>query len=161
VDVVGREATGIWANGDFRRLWAAATLSAAGDYLRLFAVPFLVFSLTRSALNTGGTLALETLPYLLVSPFAGVLADRVPRRALMIASRVAQLLLVGSLPAAYYAGMLSLAQVYGTVFALGCVEVVFGAASLSALPGLVAPAQLVAANSAVQLSLSPRRPAGS
>lgn len=145
---------GIWANPGFRRLWAAATLSVVGDYFRLFAVPFLVFSLTGSALNTGATLAVETLPYLLVSPFAGVLTDRLPRRRVMIASRLAQLALVGSLPAAYYAGALSLAQVFGVVFAMGCVEVVFGAASLSALPGLVAPGQLVAANSAIQLSFS-------
>lgn len=145
---------GIWANAGFRWLWAAATVSVVGDYFRLFAVPFLVFSLTGSALNTGATLAVETLPYLLVSPFAGVLTDRLPRRTVMIASRLAQLVLVGSLPVAYYAGALSLVQVLGVVFAMGCVEVVFGAASLSALAGLVAPGQLVAANSAVQLSFS-------
>jgi hypothetical protein len=37
---------------DFRRLWAASTLSALEDYFRLFAIPLLVFALTRSALGT-------------------------------------------------------------------------------------------------------------
>jgi hypothetical protein len=43
----------------------------------------------------------ETVPYLVVSPFAGVLTDRVFRKWVMAASRLVQMLLIGSLPAAF------------------------------------------------------------
>jgi MFS family permease len=139
---------------DFRLLWAGSTLAALGDYFRLFAIPLLVFGLTRSALGTGATLAVETVPYLVVSPFAGVLTDRVDRKRVMVASRLVQVLLIGSLPAAFYAGVLPVAQVYVVALLAGCVEVVFGAASLSGLTNLVPAGELVAANSAIQVSLS-------
>lgn len=144
----------VWFEADFRLLWLATTVAALGDFFRLFAIPLLVFSLTGSALNTGAALAAETVPYLVVSPLAGVFADRADRRRVMIATRVAQFAIVGSLPGAYYTGLLSLPQIFAVSFAAGSADVVFGAASLAGLTHVVAPSRLVAANSALQLTFS-------
>ncbi|MBO0830572.1 MAG: MFS transporter [Actinobacteria bacterium] len=140
--------------GDFRRLWLASTIAALGDYFRLFAIPLLVFALTGSALTTGATLALETVPYLIVSPVAGALTDRFGRRHVMLTCRVIQAVLVGSLPATFYGGVMSLPQTYAVALLTGGVEVVYGAASLSGVPALVGRESLVTANSALQMSLS-------
>lgn len=144
----------IWREGDFRLLWLAATAAALSGYFRLFAIPLLVFALTGSALNTGAALAAETLPYLVISPLAGVLTDRVSRRQVMIITLLAQAALTGSLPGAYYAGLLSLPQIFAVSFAAGSGDVIFGAASLSGLTNVISPSRLVAANSALQLAFS-------
>lgn len=144
----------VWRNPDFVRLWATSTISVFGDFFTVFALPLLVFSTTGSALQTGLTLAAETVPYVVVSPFAGVLADRMDRRRILVVTRIAQFLLVGSIPLAAAFGVLAMPQTLGVAFLSGGVAVVFGAAALSAVPNLVAADHLVAANAAQQLSFS-------
>lgn len=144
----------MWRNPDFVKLWAAASISVFGDFFTWFALPLLVFSTTGSALQTGLTLAAETVPYVVVSPFAGVLADRLDRRLILIVTRLAQFLLVGSIPLAAAFAVLTMPQILVVAFLSGSVAVVFGAAALSAVPNLVVPQHLVAANAAQQLSFS-------
>lgn len=144
----------MWRNADFVRLWAASTISVFGDFFTVFALPLLVFSTTGSALQTGLTLAAETVPYVVVSPFAGVLVDRADRRMILIVTRVAQFFLVGSIPAAAALGVLTMPQILAVAFLSGSVAVLFGAAALSAVPNIVVPEHLVAANAAQQLSFS-------
>jgi len=144
----------VWRNADFVRLWAASTISVFGDFFTVFALPLLVFSTTGSALQTGLTLAAETVPYVVVSPFAGVLVDRADRRMILIVTRVAQFFLVGSIPAAAALGVLTMPQILAVAFLSGSVAVLFGAAALSAVPNIVVPEHLVAANAAQQLSFS-------
>jgi MFS family permease len=71
-------------NPSFGLLWAGQLLSGVGTWLLLVAVPVHVFRLTGSASATGLTSAAEVLPMLAVGPFAGVFADRWPRRRVMI-----------------------------------------------------------------------------
>lgn len=73
---------------DFRLLWGAGLVSAAGTWLLVLAVPAHVFVVTRSLAASGLTVAVEYLPFLLLGPVAGVLADRWDRRRLMIAADV-------------------------------------------------------------------------
>ncbi|MBA2391018.1 MAG: MFS transporter [Geodermatophilaceae bacterium] len=150
----------VWRDGQFLRLWTASTISAFGDFFTVFALPLLVFLTTGSALLTGLTLTAETVPYVVVSPFAGVLVDRVDRRRILIATRVAQFFLIGSIPLASAVGILGMPQVLTVAFLSGSVAVVFGAAALSAVPNLVPPEHLVAANAAQQLSFSTAAMAG-
>lgn len=150
----------VWRNPDFVRLWTASTISAFGDFFTVFALPLLVFTTTGSALLTGLTLAAETVPYVVVSPFAGGLADRADRRRILVVTRVAQFFLVGSIPLAAALGLLAMPQVLVVAFLSGSVAVVFGAAALSAVPNIVVPEHLVAANAAQQLSFSSAALAG-
>jgi len=144
----------IWRNRDFVRLWVALTISYLGDFFSFFAIPLLVFTLTGSALQTGLSLAFATVPYVVVSPFAGVLVDRVDRRRVMVWSRIAEALLIGSIPVASVLGWLTVGQIYAVGFLAGSSAVIFGAATLSATPNLVTREQLVPANALQQTSLS-------
>lgn len=101
---------------------------------------------TGSALQTGLTLAAETVPYVVVSPFVWVRVDRMDRRLILIVARLTQLFLVGSIPLAAVVGVLTMPQILVTVFLSGSVAVVFAAPALSAVPNLVVPHHLVGAD---------------
>ena len=70
----------------FRNLWLGQSISQIGDSLYYVAFMFMVKKVTGSSAMVGYTGALELAPYLLIGPYAGVLADRLDRRAIMLAS---------------------------------------------------------------------------
>jgi MFS family permease len=72
------------AVGEFRGLWAAQVLSLLGDQLARVALTVLVFERTASALLTGLVYAVTMLPWLVGGPLLSGLADRRPRRAVML-----------------------------------------------------------------------------
>lgn len=80
--------------GEFRALWAAEALSQVGDQLARVALTVLVFTQTNSAALAALTLALSYTPSFLGSALLSGLADRFPRREVMIACDVASASLV-------------------------------------------------------------------
>jgi MFS family permease len=85
----------VFAVGEFRALWAAEALSQAGDQLARVALAVLVFNQTHSAALTGLTYALTWAPSFLGGIFLSGLADRFPRREVMIVTDVLRAALVG------------------------------------------------------------------
>ncbi|MDP9403135.1 MAG: MFS transporter [Actinomycetota bacterium] len=69
---------------EFRRLFLAHTVSGAGDAFNTVAIVVLVFDLTGSGVGVAGGVMFEVLPVLLLGPVAGHVADRVPRRRLLV-----------------------------------------------------------------------------
>lgn len=86
--------TQVFAVGEFRALWLAMLLSVAGDQLARVAMTVLVYDRTRSPLLTALTYAVTLLPWLVGGVALSGLADRLPRREVMIACDVARLVLV-------------------------------------------------------------------
>ncbi|GAA4098157.1 MFS transporter [Nonomuraea soli] len=80
---------------EFRALWVSGLISRLGDQLARVALAVLAYELTRSATITTLTYALTFIPNLIGGPLLGHLADRFPRRRLMIACDLARALLVG------------------------------------------------------------------
>ncbi len=72
-------------NRNLRRIWIADIASMFGDWFNMVAVYTLVEELTGSPMALGWVFITKLLAFALVSPFAGLLADRVDRRRLMIA----------------------------------------------------------------------------
>ncbi len=91
-------------NRDFLLLQAGQLLSTFGSNMSTIAYPLLALAVTGSAAKTGYVGALEFAPYVLLSPLAGVAADRYDRRRLMIASDAVGAVAVGTLAAAALAG---------------------------------------------------------
>lgn len=69
---------------NYRIYAAGALVSNVGTWLQSTAQAWLVLQLTGSGTALGATVALQLLPSLLFSPIAGVLADRFPKRKLMV-----------------------------------------------------------------------------
>ena len=84
----------VFAVGEFRALWLAQLLSVAGDQLARVAMTVLVFDRTHSALWTALTYAVTFLPWLIGGLALSGLADRRPRREVMVACDVARMVLV-------------------------------------------------------------------
>jgi hypothetical protein len=63
----------------FRLLWTAGLISETGDWLLLVSLPILVYQLTCSALGTAVAFLVELAPGVLLSPLAGLVADRCSR----------------------------------------------------------------------------------
>ncbi len=87
----------LFAVGEFRGLWAAQILSLLGDQLARVALTVLVFDRTDSALLTGLVYAVTMLPWLLGGPLLSGLADRRPRRTVMLTCLVVSGVLVAAI----------------------------------------------------------------
>ncbi len=72
-----------------RDLWLANTISAVGSRLTAVAMAWQVFDLTDSKAQTGLLGLCVGLPYLLLSLYGGVLADKLPRERILIGSALA------------------------------------------------------------------------
>lgn len=81
-------------NADVRRLWGGTVVSLFGDWFNTLALYRLVLDLTGSETALGGVFLTKMLPLALASPIAGVLADRLDRRRLMIGADVVRAVIV-------------------------------------------------------------------
>ncbi|HEV2376888.1 MAG TPA: MFS transporter [Streptosporangiaceae bacterium] len=84
----------VLAVGEFRVLWAAQLQSLVGDQLARVAMTVLVYDRTRSPFLTALTYAVTFLPWVIGGVALSGLADRLPRRQVMIACDLARMALV-------------------------------------------------------------------
>ncbi|WP_157979694.1 MFS transporter [Kribbella monticola] len=134
---------------DFRRYWLARSSSLTGSMVTAIALPVLVYRLSGSPFLTALVTALEAAPYLLVGLFAGALADRWNRRRVMVSADLINTVVIGSVPLAYLAGVLTVAQVLVVGFIVQTVFTFFDGANFGALPVLVGRERVAQANAAV------------
>lgn len=76
-----------FAHRDFRIFWAGQLVSLVGTWMQSVAQSWLVLELTNSPFRLGLIGTLQFTPMLLLSFFAGALADRVPKRRLILATQ--------------------------------------------------------------------------
>lgn len=74
-------------NRDYRFLWVGNTFNNGANWLQQLTVGWLVWDLSHSPFLVGTVGGLRALPFLIVGPFAGVMADRLDRRMLVIVSQ--------------------------------------------------------------------------
>src|SRR5580692_5746258 len=84
----------VFAVAEFRALWLAQLLSVVGDQLARVALTVLVYDRTRSALLAAITFVVSIVPTFIGGITLAWLADRYPRRAVMITSDIARGVLV-------------------------------------------------------------------
>ncbi len=75
-------------NPNLRQLWFGQIVSLLGDWFNLIASAALVTSLTESGLAVGGLFVVRMLSPFLISPLAGIAADRYNRKHLLIAADI-------------------------------------------------------------------------
>ena len=151
----------LWRHRDFLLLWGGQAVSQAGSQVTILALPLVAIVLLHATtLQVGLLSATATSAYLLVSLPAGVVADRVAKRTLMLVSDAAQLVVIGSVPLAYAAGVLSLGQLYVVALATSVLDVFFLVAYTSYLPALLAPEQLMDGNGKLAATQSLAQVAG-
>ena len=90
----GASFASVFAVGEFRALWTAQLLSVVGDQFARVALTFLVYDRTKSALLAAITFAASVVPLFIGGIFLAGLADRLPRRRVLIGCDLARLTLV-------------------------------------------------------------------
>lgn len=142
-------------NADFRRLWAAQTISVFGDSVTIVALPSVaILSLHASSLTVGFLNAAGWSAWGVLALVAGVWVDRLPRRPLLIGADLIRLAMIGSIPLAWALGVLTIAQLVVVAAVASACGVVFGLAYTAHVPHVVAAADLNEANARLELSNS-------
>ena len=85
----------VFAVGEFRALFGAWLLSLLGDQIAKVALVVLVYDRTSSALLAALTYALPLLPWIVGGPVLATVADRLPRREVMVVADVLRFAIVG------------------------------------------------------------------
>lgn len=98
---------------NYRLYFGGMLLSQIGNWMQRVALAWLVLDLTGSSVALATVAILEFAPALLFGLFAGVAADRWPRRSLLGTLAVLQILQAGALAAMVFADHVSLWLVYG------------------------------------------------
>jgi putative nucleotidyltransferase with HDIG domain len=133
----------------FLRLFAAVALSNFGDMLTTTGLALAAYGASHSVLAVGSVVAVRAVPNLLLGLPAGQIVDRYDRKTVMVFMDVARMLLVGLLPVLAQA---PLGLVLVITFLVSTATVLFNPARAAALPDLVPPRLLPAANSALAFS---------
>ena len=150
-DVAARPATyrSLFAEREFRAMWLAQAISLTGDQLARVAITYLVYEQTRSAFVTALIYAITYLPWLIGGPLLSGLADRYPRRGVMVACQLISAALV-ALMAVPGVPLLLLAAL---LFLVILVESPFLAARASLLVDVLPDDRYVLASAVNQLTI--------
>ncbi|WP_336320867.1 MFS transporter [Streptomyces lavendofoliae] len=127
---------------NYRLFFTGAIVSNTGTWMARITQDWLVLSLTGSAAAVGITTALQFLPMLLLGLYGGVIADRYPKRNLLMLSQGALGLCGLALAVLTLSGHVQVWHVYLIAFLLGLVTVVDNPARQSFYSELVGPAQV-------------------
>jgi MFS family permease len=145
----------LWRHPDFLRLWAGDTVSQFGSQVTLLAVPTVAILVLRAGPFQVGVLsALEFLAFPTLGLVAGVYADRLRRRPIMIVCDLGRMLALGSIPVAFLVNALTIEQLYIVALVTGIFTVFFDVSYQSYLPALIDRPNLVEGNTKLEISRS-------
>ena len=145
----------LWRHPDFLKLWAGETVSEFGSQVTLLAVPTVaILILHAGPFQVGLLSALEFLAFPTLGLVAGVYADRLRRRPIMIACDIGRLLALGSIPISFVLNLLTLEQLYVVALFTGIFTVFFDVSYQSYLPVLVDRPNLIEGNTKLEVTRS-------
>jgi MFS family permease len=122
---------------DFGPYFVGNALSASGTWFQNLAAALLIYRLTHSALLLGVLNFSQFIPILLLTPWAGSIADRVDRRRLLFMSQSLAVLLAAGLATLAWGGLASTWVVIGDTLCLGIVSAFSAPAQQALIVSLV------------------------
>jgi MFS family permease len=122
---------------EFRLVWIGAFTSTTGTWMQTVAQAWVVYSRTGSALLLGFDAFLSTGPMLIFSLFGGVIADRMERRKIMLASQYLQMTFAFVLALLLWTDTVEIWHIFVLSFLTGSAQSFSGPAYASLLPLLV------------------------
>jgi len=122
---------------DFRLMWAGACTSSIGTWMQKLAQSWLVFQLSGSAFMLGLDSFLGEIPIFILALYAGVIADRVDRRRLLVGSQLVQMMCAFTLATLFALGRVEVWHILSLSFLVGTAQAFGAPAYQSLLPSLV------------------------
>ena len=151
----------LWRHPDFLKLWAGESVSVFGSQVTILAVPTVaILILHAGPFQVGILSALEFLAFPTLGLVAGVYADRLRRRPIMIVCDIGRGLALGSIPVAFLLNLLTLEQLYFVALLTGIFTVFFDVSYQSYLPALVDRPNLIEGNTKLEITRSTAQVAG-
>ncbi|MFF7231782.1 MFS transporter [Streptomyces sioyaensis] len=143
----------LWKNRHFLLLWSGQTVGELGARITSVVVPLLAASdLHASAFQISLLTSFAWLPYLFFSLPAGILADRLDHRKLMVACDLGRMGLMASVPLVALGWELKLWYLYVVVSVSGVLTVLFSVAYRARLPVMVKAHQLTDSTAKLETS---------
>lgn len=131
-------------------LLSSSAMSNLADGVGKVAFPLLAATLTRDPVLIAGLSATQFVPWLLFAVLAGVLLNRIDRRAAMIAANVARAIVIAALVVCIQFDAVSIWLIYAAALLLGSAETIADSAANVLIPSIVRHDQLEGANSKLQ-----------
>jgi MFS family permease len=128
---------------NYRRYFVGQLISLSGNWMQTVTAIWVVLSLTGSGLAVGLTTALQFLPMLLFGAWGGLVADRVPKRRLLMITQALMAIPALGLFAVTASGVAAAWMVYLAVFAMGAVNAVDNPTRQSFVIEMVGPDRVV------------------
>ncbi len=144
----------LWHNHNYWLLQSGQIVSFIGNQQQFMALPLLVLALTGSVVQVGITMGMGTIAVLVISPIAGILADKWNRKKTMLICDTGRMLFTITIPIALWFHILNMPQIYIVVTITGILGTIFSVANTALLPNVVTQEQLPTALSQSQAAYS-------
>ena len=135
----------------FRWLLASSWISNIGDGIGLAAGPLLVASQTDDPLLVALAVVLQRVPWLLFGLHAGVIADRLDRRTIVVVVDLLRAVVLAVIAVTIVTDMINVGVVLAAMFLIGTAEVFADTTSTTLLPMLIDKADLGVGNSRLMI----------
>ncbi|MFL0249628.1 MFS transporter [Clostridium neuense] len=123
-------------------------ISFIGTGIQQIAIPLFILDLTHSGVLMGVFSALNLVPNLITSPFAGILGDRKDRRKIMVATDFGRGILVCMLGFLAFGGSLNIYILFGVQILISIMDSIFNSSSSAIIAELLDEDELMRAMSA-------------
>jgi MFS family permease len=140
-----RHAFGVLRHRDYAIFWSAALVSNTGTWMQSIAAPYVLYQMTRSTAWLGLGAFMAFFPALLVSPLAGSLADRFPRKQILLWTQTSMMVVAFALFGVYVSDLATPGIIVGLLCLSGVASGLNIAAWQSFVPQLVPHDQLLPA----------------
>jgi dTMP kinase len=142
-------------NTPFRNIWFAQLAAQLADKFLLFSLMILAYDIWRSSTAVAITLLTYTVPAVLFAPPAGVIADRVDRKQIMLWCNLGRAGVVALIPLAALVPQLrgDFIHLLLITFVFSAVGQLFGPAEAAVIPTILPRSALITANSMALLTM--------
>lgn len=139
---------GLWRDREFTTFWSAQTVSEFGDRITELALPLIAVTLLNATpAEVGFLTAAVWLPNLSSLVIGSWVEQRRNKRRLMVGADLFRLVVLLSVPLAFWFGALSMLQLYVIALLAGAARAMFDTAYAAFFVGLVRPEDFLEANS--------------
>jgi MFS family permease len=128
---------------NYRRYFAGQIVSVSGNWMQMVAEMWLILKLTGSGVSVGLTVGLQFVPILLFGAWGGLIADRLPKRRVLMVTQALMALPALTLWGLTVWGSVAPWMVYACVLARGSVNAVDNPTRQSFVMELVGPERIV------------------
>ncbi|HEX3029676.1 MAG TPA: MFS transporter [Clostridia bacterium] len=140
----------LWSRG-FMLIWQGQLVSTLGDAAYSIALGFWILKVTGSTALMGTLMATSALPGVLVSPFAGVLLDRMNKKIIMVLMDILRGIVMVLIAVEAYSGAIAVWMVFVAGILLSICGSLFRPGVNASLPDLLPEAKLSNANSMLSM----------